>query len=46
MCYEVTKLLLADEERIRKEVEEQYTIKIQEFELKVSTAEVKIKGEL
>ncbi|CAH3109789.1 unnamed protein product [Pocillopora meandrina] len=34
----------ADEERIRKEVEEQYTIKIQEFELKLSTAEVKIKG--
>lgn len=35
---------LGEQERIRKEVTEQYTVKIEEFELKLSDAEKKIKG--
>lgn len=35
---------LGEEERIRKEVTEQCTVKIEEFELKLSDAETKIKG--
>ena len=35
---------LGEQERIRKEVTEQYTVKIEEFELKLSDAETKIKG--
>jgi len=34
----------ADQERIRKEVTEQYTVKIQDYELKLNNAEAKIKG--
>ena len=34
----------ADKERIRKEVSEEYTVKVQECELKLNNAEAKIKG--
>ena len=33
-----------DEEKIRKEVTEQYTVKIQEYELKLSNADTKVEG--
>ena len=34
----------ADQESIRKELTEQYTVKIQDYELKLSNAEAKLKG--
>ena len=37
-------LVVGEQERIRKEVTEQYTVKIEEFELKLNDAETKIKG--
>ena len=43
-CNVVTLFFLGEQERIRKEVTEQYTVKIEEFELKLSDAETKIKG--
>ena len=36
--------ITADQDRIRKELTEQYTVKIQDYELKLSNAEAKIKG--
>ena len=36
--------LIADEERITKEITEKYTVKIQEFELKLQTSNAQVKG--
>lgn len=40
----VSTLFVGEQERIRKEVTEQYTVKIEELELKLRDAEAIIKG--
>jgi len=37
-------LLIAEEERITQEITEKYTVKIQEFELKLQTSNAEVKG--